>query len=554
MLIYGENGSGKSSLYYALNDYFEAFLQPIGSLKAGNHDAKLNDLKNIFCTSQDLASVSIKWTGAQLPNHVDNVTVWHIDKGAELRMQSLQNLLVPISNRKTFYNARKVITFSDGGFDFFDHIIYRFFKVYKHNDKFLSKIIIEASEAFNRTARKNVTSKKREKLELLFACIDQILTELSDADRGINHFLSKFDQNIKVVFRLESPDFSKFPVDKFKGKQIHETKKITRNERVDIFDAIKEFLTLEISFHDIIVSEPHLFLNEARRSAICLSAMFSSIALNLRKSGPKILVLDDPLIGMDNSNREPFTKILQSAPFLEYQIFLLTHDRSWFQFAKKLVGNADWKHIEMYAGVDKDTAVPTVEHFQSETSRASASKHFKNHDYYAAGNALRKEAEEILQDENLCPIFHKTENGKSVLLNKLCEHQTKIAIALKIDEVPWDNLAKKVSFLLNPLSHYSPDTALYAKEVKDTMQVLDTLKETLQNYTVSHFTFIDKSHRLRIKLPHLNGFYVWDFSVGDDGIWIVKNGALPFYGTCRGMNCFNTEAEEKKPLLSIKTH
>ncbi|MEA3544534.1 MAG: AAA family ATPase [Thermodesulfobacteriota bacterium] len=52
LFIYGENGSGKSSLYYALKDFFQSSIE----------DINLNELENIFVAKKKQGKTAIKVT------------------------------------------------------------------------------------------------------------------------------------------------------------------------------------------------------------------------------------------------------------------------------------------------------------------------------------------------------------------------------------------------------------------------------------------------------------------------------------------------------------
>ena len=52
LFIYGENGSGKSSLYYALKDFFQSSIE----------DIDLNELENIFIPDSKKGNSYIKVT------------------------------------------------------------------------------------------------------------------------------------------------------------------------------------------------------------------------------------------------------------------------------------------------------------------------------------------------------------------------------------------------------------------------------------------------------------------------------------------------------------
>ena len=107
-------------------------------------------------------------------------------------------------------------------------------------------------------------------------------------------------------------------------------------------------IPLEVDFFDENIRSHHLFLNEAKLSAIAISIYLSSILLLPDpKSGLRILALDDVLIGLDMSNRFPVLDILQE-DFKDYQIFLMTYDKAWYEIVKQRTDQKDWKYAEFY--------------------------------------------------------------------------------------------------------------------------------------------------------------------------------------------------------------
>ncbi len=91
-------------------------------------------------------------------------------------------------------------------------------------------------------------------------------------------------------------------------------------------------------------------LNEARLSALALSIYLAAAKINAApaRSGFKILALDDVLIGLDMSNRMPVLDVLQTY-FSDWQIFLFTYDRVWYELAAHRLGTERWKHFEFFA-------------------------------------------------------------------------------------------------------------------------------------------------------------------------------------------------------------
>ena len=61
---------------------------------------------------------------------------------------------------------------------------------------------------------------------------------------------------------------------------------------------------------------------------------------------PRFIVLNDALIGLDLQNRLPVLRILTSDAFKNYQVFLFTHDRVWFDLAREYLREEDdFRHL-----------------------------------------------------------------------------------------------------------------------------------------------------------------------------------------------------------------
>ena len=95
---------------------------------------------------------------------------------------------------------------------------------------------------------------------------------------------------------------------------------------------------------------PQHFLNEARLSALAL-ALYLAGRLACVPSSPstalKLLVLDDVLVGLDYANRRPLLAVLNKH-FVGWQIVLLTHDRHWFEVIRAAIPKDRWTCYEMY--------------------------------------------------------------------------------------------------------------------------------------------------------------------------------------------------------------
>lgn len=84
------------------------------------------------------------------------------------------------------------------------------------------------------------------------------------------------------------------------------------------------------------VDHPARFLNEGRLTAMALALYLAAAHHTTPQGGglPRLLVLDDVLIGLDWSNRLPVLKIIDEE-FADWQVILMTFDRVWFDLARE---------------------------------------------------------------------------------------------------------------------------------------------------------------------------------------------------------------------------
>ncbi len=109
-----------------------------------------------------------------------------------------------------------------------------------------------------------------------------------------------------------------------------------------------------------VVERPQHFLNEARLSALALAIYLAGRLTSVPTGGSdlKLLVMDDVLIGIDLSNRLPLLDLLRER-FADWQIVLLTHDRVWFEMARMHTqGGGKWNSIEIFDRVCAERDIP----------------------------------------------------------------------------------------------------------------------------------------------------------------------------------------------------
>lgn len=188
-----------------------------------------------------------------------------------------------------------------------------------------------------------------------------------------------------------------------------------------------------------------------------------------------------------------------------YKIYLFTHDRVFFEhFKERILYFNKARNISQYNGwlikelYNDDTSQTNPILRDSETDIAKALKHYKDFDYPAAANYLRKAVESLIS-EILPDKLSRQNNGErhEKLRNTL---DTSFAFFQKIPRFDLTDLSRLIgnlNLLLNPLSHKSTETNVYKTELKEIFEIIDRLKLQIVNL------------RLREVLPRNQKIYMY---------------------------------------------
>ena len=225
------------------------------------------------------------------------------------------------------------------------------------------------------------------------------------------------------------------------------------------------------------VPHPALFLNEARLSAIALALYLAATvetkppALVVAANGdsylaPRLLLLDDPLLGLDLAHRSTLLDLLQREEFAGWQIFLLTYDANWFELASDALdaGNAQsqkrWVTHRLHAKLhEAGWEMPVLMSDMPFLDRAWG--YLQDGDYKAAGVYLRAAFESMLRD--FCIARHQhvplLENLRDYTTETLwpvvCKYVARGGSQL-IDEGLKSEIELQRRYVLNPLCHNDP--------------------------------------------------------------------------------------------------
>lgn len=233
-------------------------------------------------------------------------------------------------------------------------------------------------------------------------------------------------------------------------------------------------LKLEIKLNGKLIVHQSDYLNEARLSALAICLYLAILKRNPQPIDYKILFLDDVFIGLDLNNRLPILEIIKEE-FSDYQVFLSTYDRHLYELAKRKFETeipGKWRTIELFVGKDSINNEPVDRPIlvvgQSHFEKGSQYLHDRQKpDYPAAANYFRKSLEEIIQE-----FFPKWETA-DVEITQLPDYKLGPLIYRAkrfLDKTgnPSNSLNQIITLLssiLHPLSHHEITSPVYRGEL-----------------------------------------------------------------------------------------
>lgn len=417
LLLYGANGAGKSSLYWALYTFLQSARKPKNGIAKYFDPAKPENLLNIHEQKEAIPK----------PGEI----------ALALRDTATHNdttFRISLADHGTF--RQPTILKGELASDF---ITYRFFFGFSHfrNSEnfdlwplFEQEILpfcvsisgqspldmwqkIRSGEPNPRGSRgpggATAFTKFRQSTEAFARILPSIVDAISSKAQEFYDTHFALDDPAKITLKLgvtKSPSFT------------------GTNQQNSQFDFPVIGLGVQIGGH--IVTRPQSFLNEAKLTQFALSVRFAASLVNLHDSDLKLLVLDDLLVSLDMSNRMQVVDILLSDTFDGYQKIILTHELGFFREFRRRVGgsHADWCFLSLQGVASGQIAARS-----EKTDLQKAEDYLQRHDLEEAAMFLRKAAEDMAkryrewaEGKALPPgqFFSLTENLRAAR-NKLLE-------------------------------------------------------------------------------------------------------------------------------------
>jgi len=401
ILVYGNNGAGKSSLFWALYTILQSSTKSNPDIQKyfkeydeGNNTTH-QSLKNVFVdaneesyikmTSIDEGSVETTYTISHDTNNTNNPEIQELNLASDfINYKLLHNFYR--GSHKQEVNLWAV----------FERDIFSLLTDGTQN--WLEDIIKSKTLNVPRTPSGNVVSRGPKnryiaEVEVLNQKIDRLLQEI---ETNANVFIKDHFYKGNDIIKLKLTFAKKFNFDLIKKEIWKEGATSYRHENLKI--------KLEVEIKEGVdwkkISRVQSFLNEAQLTRIAISIRIGALRSRVQGTGFKILVLDDMLISLDMSNRMDIVRIIlnkENKPSLsyfdEFQKIILTHDKAFFNLIRRNTDDEDWVYYKFLKDESNNEA-PIVKEDPSELQKAQ--QELSEGEFEAVGNRLRRVAEDLL--------------------------------------------------------------------------------------------------------------------------------------------------------------
>ena len=499
LLIYGENGSGKSSIYWALYTLFQSRLKPteadvkkyfdetkdenlLNKYKRANEDSKVE------VTFEDLANPAVapktytisygKVDTRQNPDVFLDFTISSSDFLNYKMLSKLTDKENSVVNDVTDLFVKEIYPFAEFKEDYQDLNgnatgIHNAMQWHEYIKSSLSQIEHQRGKRRSHYDAngpkygqfKKLIYKFREQLKLY---LDEISIRATAKLRGEFHIK---DVEVKLETDAEYA-FDKPTSLRYRDHTLHPLH-IRLNAK---------YKNAQLSGGEQDIIHLRTFFNEAKLTCIGLAIRLAVVDYKFSGGGnyASLLCLDDLLVSLDMSYRVPVTEsVLRYAN--HYQLCLFTHDRSLYNMMRSTIKDLglakdEWKLLEFYRSdpATEATEEPKVNMIEPKEGIEQVKSYIAQGDYPAAGNCLRKYAEELIK--GILPLnltYGISDDGdlKKMMLRGLFENTRSTSsdgfltlYELSKNDMP--NISKHLNRLMNPLSHDDKNVPIFRQELE----------------------------------------------------------------------------------------
>lgn len=503
VLAYGNNGSGKSSLFWALYTLTQSSIKKDEEIQKYFKIFKESDksthqsLRNVFTGEDENSFIDLT-----LKDDHGEEKVYTISHDTITSNKDSDTIIQELNQASDFINYKLLHNFYAAThrqevnlWPVFERDIFPFL-MDNANHALLDTIKARTKDVERTATGRPVKGRKAEAVEQRIAALNsEIETLLSQIQTNANDFIKKHFFDNKDVIRLSLQFAKRFNFEKVRNRLWQPGKEAERHNSLHIKLLVEVFQKESTEWKPI--HRIQSFLNEAQLTRIAIGIRIGALRTRIQTTDFKILVLDDMLISLDMSNRMPIVKMILNQNndpdlhfFDQFQKIILTHDKGFYELIKRHTSPQQWEYYNFHAKEDENSP-PTIK--TDRTSLEKAQAFLADGEYDACGNELRKETE-ILISKYLKGLNYAAENGKFEPLNNKLNHALKqISETSRKDfEKLFVNKKLPLDLIKKLQTNFSEDDSLTANEKGK----LTGLKNELITYLIKQYELKDNKAKL----------------------------------------------------------
>ena len=497
LLLYGENGSGKSSIYWALYTLFEASQKQSEKIKKyfKKEAESPETLLNIY------AEPITESDGTE-----------HFNSFIKVITDSVPPKTFEISLLDTTINTKADAKQINQASDFLNYkVLYKFQDFWNGEpidlaNIFIGYILPYVTFSEYELWRDGILQKRTNAYEIwkeiqkgpgktLNANGKEIqFYKHSEENQQFERFCAHFEDEMQSLIDFINANATEilkklgYDIDFYLAYTRHTHKKADVNYYCSPFKIelkITNYLGKTVN-----INRPQSFLNEAKMTAIAIAIRLAVLRKRINTEVPdllKFIVLDDVMISLDMNNRDKLIDFLlddTNGFTKDYQLLFLTHDRGLFNFLKDKIRNVGLKnefiYKEMYVNSISGMEKPEIYDHPNKLKKAEYFLHI--HDYPACGIYLRTSCEEILDRLYPDPLKYAIQTNNEGLyeskfqnLNDKISHLEYFCKIENLDFEIFKDLKTYKSVVLNSLAHNDISSPIYKVELEKVLKVLTEL-------------------------------------------------------------------------------
>ncbi|MFR9510765.1 MAG: AAA family ATPase [Rikenellaceae bacterium] len=532
LLLYGENGSGKSSIFWGLHMLLEASMKAAVDTEKYFKPIDKSDesLVNLYAKKQYCVDTGIEHYNTFVEVEDDNGNKQHIS----MLHKGICGDATVMESRKTtdFINYQSLFAFqrfknsqSSNVYNVFNESILPYIDFDTFSIK--GKVLYNALDMWNEymAGPGKTTNAKGDDIQVYKSS-----QEYKNFVKFEKHFNDKLSNLIDFINSESEPILVSLGYDinfelKYTAPWHHK-----KDKSYDFREYRVDFVLTKYNGNIVNINRPHKFLNEAKLTAIAIAIRLAVLKYKVQNSTApnalNVLALDDIMVSLDMSNRDKLIGLIVNDLSQNYQILLLTHDKGLYNYIFKEISQSrtksGWVYKKMYVGeCDKTQQEFPVVVDEKGDYLTRASKFFQAKEYTISALCLRKALEKILVTA-LPPDSLKSINNDFVDLEALWKKVVNM-YNLSTSHIDLCQSATKIKrVILNPSAHYKREyQPLYRKELKDAFKFINDLQGLNLSYKITTI-LIEKGQYFIYTHPNEN--YSFEFEIESN--LTMENGTI----------------------------